>query len=106
MIRPPPISPRSDPLFPYPTLFRSRPEPRGLAVRTYLDEAVPEIRLTVADNGPGIPAELRARVFEPFFTTKKPGVGTGLGLSMSLGHVRAHGGDIEKIGRAHVNSSH
>ncbi|MFP4547853.1 MAG: PAS domain S-box protein [Fidelibacterota bacterium] len=39
--------------------------------------------ITVADNGPGIPAESRKRIFEPFYTTKDVGEGTGLGLSVS-----------------------
>ena len=52
------------------------------------------IRVSVADNGPGIPAELRARVFEPYFTTKPTGVGTGVGLAVSLGIVEAHGGTL------------
>ena len=53
------------------------------------------IRITVADNGPGIPEHLRARVFEPYFTTKPTGVGTGVGLAVSLGIVEAHGGTLD-----------
>jgi signal transduction histidine kinase len=48
--------------------------------------------VTVADHGPGIPAELRPRVFEPYFTTKADG--TGLGLALVRITLEAHAGTI------------
>jgi PAS domain S-box-containing protein len=71
-----------------------RPVPRHLAISTRVDQEREEVVLTVADNGPGVPAELRQRIFEPFFTTKPTGVGTGVGLSMCQGVVESHGGRI------------
>lgn len=48
----------------------------------------------IADNGPGIPDDLRQNIFEPFFTTKPPGQGTGLGLYIVRDIMRDLGGDI------------
>lgn len=52
------------------------------------------IRITIQDNGPGIPSEHLARIFDPFFTTKEVGKGTGLGLSLCYGIIKEHGGHI------------
>ncbi len=57
---------------------------------TYQDH----VRLTVSDNGPGIPPDLLDKIFEPFLTAQELGQGAGLGLSMCYGVVRAHGGRI------------
>ncbi len=55
----------------------------------------PHARLTVEDNGCGIPEACRDKLFEPFFTTREADEGTGLGLAMVYGAVQSHHGVIE-----------
>ncbi|HEY6309172.1 MAG TPA: PAS domain S-box protein [Candidatus Angelobacter sp.] len=62
-----------------------------IEVGTYADS----VAISVIDNGPGIPPELRSRIMEPFFTTKEVGKGTGLGLSLSKTIAEEHGGKLE-----------
>jgi PAS domain S-box-containing protein len=57
------------------------------------------VRITVADNGSGIPRNHLRQIFEPFYTTKKD-TGTGLGLWVSRGIVQKHGGSIRVRSRA------
>ena len=53
------------------------------------------VEIRIRDNGPGIPAAVRASIFQPFFTTKAAGEGTGLGLALAHDIVgRDHGGTL------------
>jgi PAS domain S-box-containing protein len=74
--------------------LQDQPAPRRIHVTSCFDYLADLVCITVADNGPGIPEHLRARVFEPYFTTKPTGIGLGVGLAVSLGIVEAHGGTL------------
>lgn len=60
-----------------------------------LDSAGDKLRVTLSDDGPGIPPENLGKIFDPFFTTKRPGGGAGLGLTICRAVIKDHGGSIE-----------
>ncbi|NVK50838.1 MAG: GHKL domain-containing protein, partial [Cyclobacteriaceae bacterium] len=53
-----------------------------------------QVLLSIGDNGPGIPDEIKDKILQPFFTTKKGTEGTGLGLSITHDIIKAHGGEL------------
>jgi signal transduction histidine kinase len=63
-----------------------------IVVRTWVEDAYAAI--SVSDNGPGVPQDIRTRLFDPFFSTKEVGQGSGLGLSISQAIVTKRGGFI------------
>ncbi|MFC3879821.1 ATP-binding protein [Algoriphagus namhaensis] len=54
-----------------------------------------KVALSIEDNGPGIPDQIKDKILQPFFTTKKGTEGTGLGLSITHDIVKAHGGELK-----------
>lgn len=90
--------------------------PRGgaVVVRRTADPEAPErgpraIRITVTDQGPGVPDEIRDSLFEPFITRSVPSsgkpVGVGLGLALAREVARAHGGDLKLLASSQQGST-
>jgi two-component system, NtrC family, sensor kinase len=72
---------------------QKRDEMGKIVVSTY--KKSDRVCVAIADDGPGVPEQIRLKVFDPFFTTKEPGKGTGLGLALSYDIVtRKHGGSL------------
>ncbi|BAZ15685.1 multi-sensor signal transduction multi-kinase [Calothrix sp. NIES-4071] len=71
-------------------------KPNQIRITTSLDNQ--QVKISIADNGPGMPESVRNQIFQAFFTTKPEGKGTGLGLSISYEIItQKHGGTIECI---------
>ncbi len=66
--------------------------PEGGCARVRVDERKTDVRVSVSDDGPGMPTEVLAHIREPFYTTKERG--TGLGLSIAERIARAHGSEL------------
>jgi signal transduction histidine kinase len=61
--------------------------------------------IEVADNGTGMPEQVKEKIFQPFFTTKPTGEGTGLGLSLSYDIVtKGHGGELRVETKEEIGS--
>ena len=69
----------------------------GISARREGRAADERVRITVMDDGSGVAPEDAGRLFEAFFTTKPPADGTGLGLPVSYGIVRSHGGELRYV---------
>jgi signal transduction histidine kinase len=64
-----------------------------------------QVKVSIADNGTGIPESVQQRLFDPFFTTKPVGKGTGLGLSISYQIItQGHHGSIECFSVPHMGT--
>jgi len=70
------------------------PQGGQVSLRAQYHPLSDEVVITVTDTGKGVPPELQEKIFEPFFTTKPAGRGTGLGLSVALGIITQHEGQI------------
>lgn len=64
-----------------------------VVIKTYNENDF--VKISISDNGTGMPEEVKQKIFEPFFTTKKAGEGTGLGLSIVYSIIELHKGTIE-----------
>ena len=76
---------------------QAMPQGGRLKVETSYQAERGEARITVSDEGMGIPEDVLPHIFEPFFTTKAEGKGVGLGLAIAFGIVQQHRGNIEVL---------
>ena len=78
----------------------------GCSLDIYASNEVPdEVKISISDNGCGMPEDNLAKVFQPFFTTKKEGKGTGLGLTITYGLVKKLHGNISVKSKEHEGTT-
>ncbi len=65
------------------------------SIRVRLGHKESSLWISFQDDGPGIPEDMLNNIFDPFYSTKRPGGGTGMGLSVSMGIVKSYGGRIQ-----------
>ncbi len=78
----------------YTNAIKAMPRGGTLTINAGRTEDGAQVEISVSDTGVGIAPELHPRIFDPFFTTSEVGGGTGLGLSVSYGIIKRHGGSI------------
>ncbi|HAY33087.1 MAG TPA: ATP-binding protein [Ignavibacteria bacterium] len=69
------------------------PQNGNIAIETVFDQK--NVKVSIIDDGPGIPKDIMSRIFDPFFTTKKVGEGTGIGLDLVNRIIKNHNGEIK-----------
>ncbi len=80
--------------------IEATPSGGNVTIKTYCHEKNDQVKLTVKDNGKGIPKDIIPNIFEPYFTTKETDKSAGIGLSVVYGIVQQHGGNIEVESKA------
>lgn len=74
--------------------FDAVSQSKGAWVKVIAERNQENVSISVVDSGKGIPENIRAKIMLPFFTTKDVGQGTGIGLSISSGIMKSHGGEL------------
>jgi two-component system NtrC family sensor kinase len=86
--------------------YEALPQKGGeVKIGLYCDKAKHMFRLTVSDNGAGIPEDVLPRIFEPFYTTKDGSRNTGLGLAIVYGNVRRYSGSIDVKSKVNIGTT-
>jgi len=80
-------------------------DPKNLLVQSAGVKPGRYVKITISDTGHGMDEETQQRIFDPFFTTKHLGRGSGLGLYVSYGIIKNHGGHIQVVSKQHAGTT-